>query len=71
MEAQERYLENFDTKELVVLMCQMFSEKPKTFVDHLFNLAYIQDIQTELHEFRKISEETVSEWIERFVNGEL
>jgi hypothetical protein len=67
----ERYLENYNTKELVVLLCMLMSEKPKSFIEHSHNLCYIVDIQREFHEFRKLSEATVSDWVSRYVNGDL
>ena len=67
----DRYLMDYDTKELVVLLCQLMSEKPKSFSEHVYNLEYILDIKSEFHKFRRLSEDTVSSWIERFINGEL
>lgn len=67
----DRYLMDYDTKELVVLLCQLMSEKPKSFLEHVYNLKYIVDIQKEFHEFRRLSEDTVTNWITRYVSGDL
>lgn len=67
----DRYLENFSTKELIVLMCTMYTEKAKSFVQHLNNAAYIRDIQKEFKVYRNISQTMFDEWVQRYIAGDL